>query len=72
MVIIIEDDGAGIDPGIVLKKALEKGIIAESDAALMTEKDVIQLIFRSGFSTAEQVTDVSGRGVGMDVVRKSY
>ncbi|MBS3943174.1 MAG: chemotaxis protein CheA [Dethiobacter sp.] len=71
MVIVVEDNGAGIDPDIVRKKALEKGIISEDDAARMSEKDVIQLIFRSGFSTSDQVTDVSGRGVGMDVVRKS-
>jgi len=71
IVITVEDDGAGIDPAVVLRKALQKGVISEADAARMSEEEAIQLIFQSGFSTAEQITDVSGRGVGMDVVRKS-
>jgi len=65
----IKDDGAGIDPDIILKKAIEKGVIREQQAALMEKQQIYQLIFEPGFSTAAVVSDVSGRGVGMDVVR---
>jgi two-component system, chemotaxis family, sensor kinase CheA len=64
----VKDDGRGIDPSKIKKKAIEKGLINE-DASL-TEKECFDLIFLPGFSTAEKVTDVSGRGVGMDVVKK--
>ncbi|MCU0710680.1 MAG: chemotaxis protein CheW [Pirellula sp.] len=65
----IEDDGAGMDPVKLKTKAIEKGIISVEQAALMTENEAYRLIFAPGFSTAAQVTDVSGRGVGMDVVK---
>ncbi len=64
----ISDDGAGIDGGAVGKKAVEKGVITSEQFKSMTEKDLVRLIFKPGFSTAKQVSDVSGRGVGMDVV----
>lgn len=65
----ITDDGAGIDPERVLAKALERGFVGPDQASRMSEREVLDLIFRPGFSTAERVTNVSGRGVGMDVVR---
>ena len=65
----IEDDGAGMDPVKLKTKAIEKGIITIEQAAMMTENESYRLIFAPGFSTAAQVTDVSGRGVGMDVVK---
>ncbi|MBR4781817.1 MAG: chemotaxis protein CheA [Lachnospiraceae bacterium] len=69
--VIIEcsDDGGGVDTEKVKKKAIEKGTITEEQAETMTEKDIIDLLFRPSFSTAEQVSDVSGRGVGLDVVK---
>ena len=69
IVIKITDDGKGIDPIKIAKKAVEKGIITEAVAATMTDNEKIELIFAPGFSTAESLTDISGRGVGMDVVR---
>ena len=69
IVILVEDDGRGIDIEKIKKKALEKGLVAEAELARMSEKDILNLIFLPGFSTAERVTDVSGRGVGMDVVK---
>jgi two-component system chemotaxis sensor kinase CheA len=63
------DDGAGIDPEKIKTKALEKGLIYSSDLLVMGEQEVFQLLFKPGFSTADQITDVSGRGVGMDVVK---
>jgi len=69
VIICIEDDGAGINTERVLQKAILQGLIAESDADSLTEYEIHQYIFRAGFSTAEQVSSVSGRGVGMDVVR---
>ncbi|MEW5785276.1 MAG: chemotaxis protein CheA [Bacillota bacterium] len=71
VVIIVEDDGAGIDPRKVTQRALERGLISEAERGRMIEEDASQLIFKSGFSTAEQITEISGRGVGMDVVKKS-
>ncbi|MEQ1827118.1 MAG: chemotaxis protein CheW [Pirellula sp.] len=65
----IEDDGAGMDPVRLKSKALEKGLISQEQASMMTDSEALRLIFAPGFSTAAQVTDVSGRGVGMDVVR---
>jgi two-component system chemotaxis sensor kinase CheA len=65
----IEDDGGGIQRDKVLKKALEKGIVTPDEAGRMTDEQVYDLLFASGFSTADQITDVSGRGVGLDVVR---
>lgn len=65
----IEDDGAGINREKVLKKAIEKGIITQEAAGTLTEKQINELIMESGFSTADKITDVSGRGVGLDVVK---
>ncbi len=65
----IRDDGAGIDAEYIKSKAVEKGVISPEQAREMEEKEALHLIFAPGFSTAEQVSDVSGRGVGMDVVR---
>ncbi len=65
----IADDGAGFDPARLKAKALEKGLITPGQADGMSTRDALQLIFTPGFSTAAQVTSVSGRGVGMDVVR---
>jgi len=69
VLIRIMDDGAGMDREVIRKKGVEKGLIS-SDASL-TESEIFSLIFASGFSTAEKVTNVSGRGVGMDVVRRT-
>lgn len=65
----IEDDGAGINRDKVLKKALKSRIVNEQTAAVMTDKEVFELILAAGFSTAEVISDVSGRGVGLDVVK---
>lgn len=65
----ISDDGAGIDTGRVKKRALDMGLITAEQAASMAERDAVRLIFLPGLSTAAKVTNVSGRGVGMDVVR---
>ncbi|MDY0201586.1 MAG: chemotaxis protein CheA [Tenuifilaceae bacterium] len=68
VMIQISDDGAGIDPNIITQKAISKGIIS-SDRKL-TEREVLDMVFLPGFSTAKNVSDVSGRGVGMDVVKR--
>ena len=65
----IEDDGAGINREKVLKKAIEKGVITKEVANTLSEKQINELIFASGFSTADVISDVSGRGVGLDVVK---
>ena len=65
----ISDDGAGLDSEKLRRKALEKGLITPEQAARMGEREIVNLIFLPGFSTAEKVTNVSGRGVGMDVVK---
>jgi two-component system chemotaxis sensor kinase CheA len=65
----VEDDGRGIDPAKMREVAVSKGLMGESQAQALTDKEAIGLIFGAGFSTAKQITDVSGRGVGMDVVR---
>ncbi len=69
IVILVEDDGRGIDIEKIKKKALERGLVTESELSRMNEKEILNLIFLPGFSTADKVTDVSGRGVGMDVVK---
>lgn len=69
IVIEIADDGAGINREVVLKKAIDKGLI--SNEASLSDEEVDNLIFHPGFSTAEQLSDISGRGVGMDVVKRS-
>ncbi|SCX94094.1 hybrid sensor histidine kinase/response regulator [Desulfoluna spongiiphila] len=65
----ISDDGGGIDGDAIATAAIRKGLLSESDVAVMSTKEKVGLIFLPGFSTARQVTDVSGRGVGMDVVK---
>ena len=67
----LEDDGAGINRERVLKKAIANGIVLAEDADTMTDRQVAELILASGFSTAETISDVSGRGVGLDVVRNT-
>ena len=69
VVIMITDDGAGIDANKIRRKAVEKGMITQDEADRLDDTDAVRLIFLPGFSTAEQITDISGRGVGMDVVR---
>lgn len=65
----IEDDGKGIDRDKILQKALKNGVVKESEAASMTDEQVYMLLFAPGFSTAEVISDISGRGVGLDVVK---
>jgi len=69
IVLKISDDGAGMSPERLKEKAIEKGVITEEQATQMTNREALQLIFTPGFSTAKKVSNVSGRGVGMDVVR---
>ncbi|WP_456279173.1 chemotaxis protein CheW [Bacillus sp. AK128] len=69
IVISIKDDGKGIDPEKIKQTAIKKGTITEEEAAKLNDKDSMFLIFKSGVSTAEKITDISGRGVGMDIVR---
>ncbi len=69
IVISVTDDGRGMDPEKLKQKAVEKGLITEAKAREMTKREAFDLIFAPGFSTAQNVTNVSGRGVGMDVVR---
>ncbi len=69
VIIEIKDDGAGIDIEKVKKKAIEKGLITEAEASTLSEREAVNLIFKPGFSTADKVTNISGRGVGMDVVK---
>lgn len=69
IVIEIVDDGKGLDPVMLKIKAIEKGVISEKEADTMSDKEAFGLIFKPGFSTAAKITNVSGRGVGMDVVK---
>lgn len=69
IIITIEDDGKGIDPEVIKEKAVNKGLIAREKVKEMSKVEILNLIFLPGFSTAEVVTNVSGRGVGMDVVK---
>ena len=69
IVVEITDDGKGMDPATLKAKAIEKGIIGEREADTMTDREAYSLIFKAGFSTAKVVTNASGRGVGMDVVK---
>ena len=69
VVIEVEDDGKGIDCSAIRKKAVEKGIIDERQIETMTDEESINLLFEAGFSTSDSVSDVSGRGVGLDVVK---
>jgi len=69
IVVTVEDDGKGMDPEVLKRKAVEKGLISAQEAASMSPKEAFNLVFAPGFSTAQVVTNVSGRGVGMDVVK---
>ena len=69
VVIMVTDDGKGIDADVIRKKAVEKAIITQEEADNLDDAEAVRLVFLPGFSTAEVITDVSGRGVGMDVVR---
>ncbi len=71
VIIQVRDDGNGIDPEIVKSKAIERGVITPEQAATMNEQEIINLLFLPGFSTAKKVSDISGRGVGLDVVRSN-
>lgn len=71
VIIEIHDDGKGVDPEIIKRKAYEKGIITDDRLEVISDHEAIQIIFAAGFSTAEQISDLSGRGVGMDVVRSA-
>ncbi|MDP2227968.1 MAG: chemotaxis protein CheW [Moraxellaceae bacterium] len=71
VIVDISDDGAGVDIDAVLDRALTRGLIRPEQAAGMSERDILQLLFLPGFSTAAQVTNLSGRGVGLDVVRNN-
>ncbi len=66
----ISDDGAGIDPEVIRKSAISGGLMSEDEAAAMSDDDLVSILFQPGFSTAKAVTDISGRGVGMDVARR--
>ncbi len=69
ILVVIRDDGHGLDPEKLKRKAVQKELITQAEAAEMSQESALDLIFRAGFSTAEKLSDVSGRGVGMDVVR---
>jgi len=71
VLIDISDDGKGIDPAVIKRKAYEKGIIDEAELERISDQEAVNLVFAAGFSTAETVSDLSGRGVGMDVVRNA-
>nr|WP_267509247.1 chemotaxis protein CheA [Borreliella garinii] len=70
VIVIIEDDGRGLDKNKILKKAIERNVISDSAAKTLSNIDIYNLIFEPGFSTASSVTDISGRGIGMDIVKK--
>ncbi len=69
IVITVTDDGKGMDPEVLRRKAVEKGLMDEEQAARLDERECFEIVFRPGFSTAAEVSDISGRGVGMDVVK---
>ncbi|MDN5346726.1 MAG: two-component system, chemotaxis family, sensor kinase CheA [Clostridia bacterium] len=69
IVIIVEDDGVGMDVEVIRRKAVERGLVAQEVASRLSPREVLNFIFLPGFSTSDRVTDVSGRGVGMDIVR---
>jgi chemosensory pili system protein ChpA (sensor histidine kinase/response regulator) len=71
VVLSISDDGAGINPELIRSAAVDRGLISEAEAAQMSDDRVLDIIFQPGFSTARQVSEVSGRGVGMDVVKST-
>ena len=69
VVIEVSDDGRGIDPQRVITKAIERGVVTAEAASRMSDSEILELVFESGFSTADKITEISGRGVGMDVVK---
>lgn len=69
--LLLKDDGRGIDPAVVRQAALKKGLLGAEEAAALSDEEAVYLILRPGFSTREFITDVSGRGVGMDVVKSN-
>ena len=69
VVILVSDDGKGINPEVIRKKAVEKGMMTKEEVDKLDDSDAVRIIFLPGFSTAEKISDISGRGVGMDVVR---
>lgn len=69
VVIMVTDDGKGIDADIIRRKAVEKGLYSQEEVDAMDDADAVRIVFLPGFSTAEKISDISGRGVGMDVVR---
>lgn len=69
VVIRLKDDGGGISPDVILSKAIEKGLVAAEQSTNLTKEEIINFLFQAGFSTAEEITDISGRGVGLDVVK---
>lgn len=69
IIITVKDDGRGIDPGNLKAKALEKGLIDQETARRISDREALNLIFMAGFSTSSEINDLSGRGVGMDIVR---
>lgn len=71
VVMEVEDDGRGINPAVLRAKAVEKGILTPAAATALSDREAIHLVFHAGFSTAEKITNISGRGVGMDVVKKN-
>lgn len=71
IIVEIADDGRGLNPQKIMQKAIANGLATEQELAQMSEQQILQFIFRAGFSTAEKVTSVSGRGVGMDVVKNN-
>ncbi|MBW4047134.1 MAG: chemotaxis protein CheA [Proteobacteria bacterium] len=71
VVIEVSDDGRGIDPAVIKRKAYEKGLINEAALESISDQEAVNLVFAAGFSTVEKVSDLSGRGVGMDVVRSA-
>lgn len=71
VVVSVTDDGKGIDPRVIRAKALEKGVATAEELETMEDDEAVNLVFRSGFSTSAELTDVSGRGVGMDVVKSA-
>ena len=69
VVIMVTDDGKGIDPDLIRHKAVEKGLFTQEEVDQMPDADAVRIVFLPGFSTAEKISDISGRGVGMDVVK---
>lgn len=69
VVIMVTDDGKGIDPDVIRHKAVEKGLFSQDEVDQMPDADAVRIVFLPGFSTAEKISDISGRGVGMDVVK---